>query len=84
MDLKEIETALSKYGQIKKVSWEEPIQISGEFFKVKRERINVDMVVTKNIPLFMIIKGIKLNISYQGQMKTCSKCGIKTFVQTYK
>lgn len=36
------------------------------------------MVITRNIPSFLTIKGIKLNISYQGQMKTCARCDSTT------
>lgn len=78
MDLNDITSFLSKYGQIKKTTWEEPTQFSKDLFKVKRERITVDMVVTRNIPSFITVKGIKLNVNYQGQLKTCSKCGSTT------
>lgn len=80
MDLNDVTSCLSKYGQIKKTTWEEPTQFSKDLFKVKRERITVDMVVTKNIPSFITVNGIKLNVNYQGQLKTCSKCESTTHV----
>lgn len=74
MDIDEIKLALNKFGKVNNIKWEMPNTVAREFFKVKRERLIIEMIVVKNIPSFLTIKGIKIAVSYPGQLKTCSRC----------
>ena len=80
LEVIEVIEVFKKYGKVNKFTWEEPNTIFPDLFKVKRERILVDMIINKNIPSFILVKGIKLSINYLGQTKTCSKCNETTHI----
>ena len=74
IEIEDLKQQLSKYGTIESFKWEESIRFNDDIYEVKRERLNVEMTLNKNIPSFITIKGTRLNITYQGQTRTCSKC----------
>ena len=74
IDIEDIKKALINYGTIETLKWEEPVRFNEDIYEVRRERLNADMILNKNIPSFITIKGIRLNVTYQGQPRTCSKC----------
>ena len=74
IEIEEIKNTLTKYGAVESIKWEEPVKFNEDIYEVKRERLNVAMSINKHIPSFITIKGIRLNVTYQGQPRTCSKC----------
>lgn len=74
-DLKEIQSALEKYGKMKSVhQFEVPMF---ELLKTKREKLCVEMMIDKNIPSFITVMGNRYSVSYSGQTKTCSRCDLE-------
>ncbi len=73
-DLKEIQSALGKYGRIKNVQFEIP---TFDLLKTKREKLCVEMMIDKNIPSFITVMGNRYSVSYSGQTKTCSRCDLE-------
>lgn len=71
LDFRYIHSAFEQYGEIRTIEWEKP---GFDLLKAKRDRLNVEMMVIKNIPLFFSIMGMRLAVSYSGQKKTCGRC----------
>ena len=71
MDFEYVHTALEQYGKVKGIEWEKP---NLDLLKTKREKLSVEMMVTKNIPLFITIMGMRFTVAYTGQVKTCARC----------
>jgi hypothetical protein len=69
-----IQAALEQYGMVGKIEREFPEVRNPDMLNAKRERLLVDMNLNKNIPSFITVMGMKLSVSYFGQIKTCSKC----------
>ncbi len=75
LEIKNIYTALEQYGKIEKISRDETdIKKPEHLFQVKREKLTIEMTLSKNIPSYITVLGLKLNVSYIGQPKTCAKC----------
>jgi len=73
-DLKEIQSALEKYGKIKNIQFEVPMF---ELLKAKRGKLCVEMMIEKSIPSFITIMGNRYSVSYSGQTKTCCRCDLE-------
>ncbi|KZS20347.1 Uncharacterized protein APZ42_013000 [Daphnia magna] len=71
MDTNLFKKVLEPYGKIKKVEYETPAL---NLLKTKREKLTIEMVVTKNIPSFITIMENRFAVSYPGQIKTCARC----------
>ena len=74
IEVEELKNTRSKFGTIESIKWEEPIKFNEDIYEVKRERVNVAMLVNKHIPSFITITGIILNVTFQGQPRSCLKC----------
>lgn len=75
LETQNIYTALEQYGKIEKISRDETdISKPEHLFQVKREKLTIEMTLSKNIPSYITVLGLKLNVSYIGQPKTCAKC----------
>lgn len=75
LDNKEIAANLTQYGEILKIEdeyWSETY--ATQKLKYKNGNRVATCKLTKHIPSFVIIKGIRALITYEGQPKTCSYC----------
>lgn len=71
MDTNLFKKVLEPYGKIKKVEYEIPAL---NLLKTKREKLTIEMIVTKNIPSFITVMDNRFAVSYPGQIKTCARC----------
>ena len=71
MDFKYVYAAFEQYGKVKGIEWEKP---NLDLLQTKREKLSVEMMVTKNIPSFITIMETRFAVTYSGQIKTCSRC----------
>ena len=73
MNLEEVRNALATYGKVVDIS-REIYDREGALKGVATERVKATMLITGNIPSFITVQSLKLNVNYHGQRKTCSKC----------
>lgn len=73
INIEDIKKVLINHGTIETLKSGEPVRFNEDIYEVRRERLNADMILKKH-PSFITIKGIRLNVTYQGEPRRCSKC----------
>lgn len=73
----EIRRKLDTYGKIASIKREKYVSLDSEssYFPVYTGAITVRMNIKMQIPSVITLGGAKVHVNYQGQPKTCFKCG---------